>query len=335
MKLVLLGSNLPESQYLNLCQKISSNEIERVDGKDREETKKVLADADMIVSFGFKLNSSNFDILDSATKLKIFQFPWVGVDDTDFDYAKKRGIAVCNSRWNSTIVAEFTLALLLSSAKLIVSSDATLRQGSWEARGWPSKRVQGSNILMLGGGDIPREIARFLEPFRTNITVVKRSLSSREPINNTKEITWDQYEEAASQSDFIICVLPLTPETKGILDAKKFSAMKKGSVFINVGRGAVVHEEALYNALKSGHLGGAAIDVWYNYNYGVSVKENKCNPGNFPFHELPNIVMSPHRACNMTDSLAAPNYWDTIVHNWNALKTGGTFRDVINFDRGY
>eukprot|EP00026_Physarum_polycephalum_P013108 Phypoly_transcript_13478.p1 GENE.Phypoly_transcript_13478~~Phypoly_transcript_13478.p1 ORF type:complete len:337 (+),score=46.95 Phypoly_transcript_13478:35-1045(+) len=336
MKLVVLGS-LPESQYEGLRLRVSNpSNVEWVDGKDRIKARKVVEDADMVISFGFKLNSSNFDIWDSASKLRVVQFPWVGVDDTDFEYAKKRQITICNSRWNTAIVAEFTLSLLLSAAKLIVSSDATLRKGSWESRGWASKPVRNSNILLLGSGEIPREIVRLLQPFEANITTVRKNPNSgKEPIKGVREISWDQFEEVAAEIDFVICVLPLTPETNGIVDAKKFAAMKKGTIFVNVGRGAVVHEEALYNALKSGHLGGAAIDVWYNYNYALPISENKSNPGNFPFHELPNVVLSPHRACTLADSLSAPNFWSTPLRNWEALQSGLALHEVINYEKGY
>jgi len=158
-------------------------------------------------------------------------------------------------------------------------------------------------------------------------------------------VGWDLYDDVASQADFVVCSLPLTSQTRGILDRKRFSAMKKGARFINVGRGDTVVEGDLYEALASGHLGGASLDVWFKYNWN---DENPPPyfPSNYPFHELPQVLMSPHRAANYGDAelIGGAVYWETPIYNINAVAhniapEGSAspipLRSVVELDKGY
>jgi len=147
-------------------------------------------------------------------------------------------------------------------------------------------------------------------------------------------ITWDEYEKEAGDADFIINILPSTLDTKRILDDKKIRQMKKGSHFMNVGRGDTVEEEALYNALKDeNHLGGACLDVWWNYNWAGEHKE-PFYPSKMPYHELPNVTLSPHRTHTLSD-LQVSEFWAQVTPNINAIEKGLTLQNHIDYNRGY
>lgn len=266
--------------------------------------------------------------LNQANQLKLVQIPWIGVDRMDFAYFQKREIAVCNSKWNPVIVAEYALSLLLAGAKNLVNVDQSFRTGTWKTRASGSKQLQNSNVLLIGFGDIGQSLARYLQPFNCNITALKRNPHHSDLVHQV--ISWDQYAEYAATTDFIVMSLPLTKETAGIMNETRLRQLKKDVVLVNVGRGKTIVEEDLFNVIQEGHI-FAALDVWYNYN--TKRDPEPFYPSIFPFHELPNVIMSPHRASALVDG--RKNFWDDVLFNIQAVETGTPLKNKISLEHGY
>lgn len=328
MKIALLLKFKDEDVEM-LKASLPNHEIIYVDPKDPVDVKTNMSDVQVVV--GPNLTQ---ELLENAPQLQLVQVPWVGVDRVPLKLLEGRNIQVCNAKWNDWVVAEYAVALLLATAKRLVEVDQSFRKGSWESRWWVSRKIRGSTILLVGFGSIGRELAQMLAPFKAEIFVLKRDptkVSDAELGMVKKVVGWDDYPSVAPKVDFMICTLPLTAETTGLIDKHKLKLLKPGCIVVNVGRGKTVDEEAFYIALRDGHLGGAGIDVWYEYKR--SGDEEPFYPSNFPFHELHNVVMSPHRAATFQDN--PDEVWDDTIYNIKALGKREPLRNVVSLQHGY
>jgi phosphoglycerate dehydrogenase-like enzyme len=247
-----------------------------------------VAEADIIL--GAHLSE---ELLRNAKNLKAAACPVAGVNHLPLQLLAEKGVSLANAHANARYVAERTLALTLGFFGKLVPYHEDLRNEKWHGfavgesvlESWES--LVGMRVAILGAGAIGGWIARLFSIFDCTIVGYRRSDVAPEPPYNemTTNIT-----EAVTAADVVICVLPLTDETRGVLDKRVFDAME-GALFVNVGRGAVADEKALYHALESGTLRGAAIDTWYNY---PGTGEKSGAPANHPIHKLPNVLLSPH-----------------------------------------
>lgn len=278
-------------------------------------------------------------ILSKARKLKLIQIPWTGVDNLDFALLRKYNIPTCNSHSNAQIVAEHAVALLLSLAKKIPYHDRLLREGIWNRPGSNntneispfSFKIHGQNVGIVGYGSIGKKIKNMLSVFNCSFLIV-----DNDPNYDHDDKAIKQYEapqnlrSVLARSDIVFVAVPLTENTKNLFSKEEFEVMKKQSLFINISRGEVIHEEALYNALKEQKIAGAAIDTWYNY---PNPKNPVCFPSkSYPFHELNNLVISPHRAGFISGDL--PHLHDAI-ENINSLAEGNVLKNIISIDNKY
>ncbi len=234
-----------------------------------------------------------------AKNLKIIQAFGAGIDKIDKDAVLKRGdVIVCNNHENAPEVAEYAIMLLLAVAKRIILSDREMRKGDW-AHGWggpsPSIEIRGKYVLLIGLGNIGREVAKRLRCFDVKITAVTRTGSSSHSHLVDRLVSIDDIEPSVKRADFVILALPLTNNSEALVDEEFLSWMKSSSLLINISRGPIVVESALYDALEKKQIAGAAIDVWWKYpkKWGGS---GKIPSEEYPFHELDNVVISPHRA---------------------------------------
>ena len=141
-----------------------------------------------------------------------------------------------------------------------------------------------------------------------------------------------QLDEFLRAIDILIVSLPLTPKTEGLIGERELELLGPDGLFLNVGRGAVVDEESLYNALKDRVIAGAALDVWYNYT-PISDEGGRTSPYNCPFHELDNVVLSPHRAASPFRDLKR---WDEVIENISRFAEARTdFLNVVDVKAGY
>jgi phosphoglycerate dehydrogenase-like enzyme len=254
-----------------------------------EADRRAYSAADVIVSFTFNR------ALPRPEGLMLLQVPGAGFDAVDFE-ALPAATVVCNAFGHEQAIAEYAMAALLLHQIPFVAADARLRQGDWAYRGGSSESLHAEladqTIGLLGFGHIGRALAIRAKAFEMRVHVANRS-----PVPTSAEVdrgfSLTQLTAFWGSATFFVVSLPLTPETTGIVGADAFAAMPRDAVVVNVGRGAVIEERALYNALKDRRIAGAVIDTWYNY---PSATEPSAFPSALPFHELPNVVMTPHMA---------------------------------------
>lgn len=235
--------------------------------------------------------------LDDSPSLRAVIVPYAGVSlEMQTLLQQYPDVSLHNLHYNDVATAEFALALMFATAKFVVPLDRLLRQGDWRQRytGAPSLLLSGRRVLILGYGAIGRQIAPVCQALGMKVRGVRRRTPPAPVEDDVEVFAVEQLPALLPETDVLICVLPQTPETVGLVGAAELAVLPDGAIVINVGRGPVIDEEALYNALHSSHLAGAGIDVWYTYPHGEEERGHTL-PSRFPFHELDNVVMSPHR----------------------------------------
>ena len=279
---------------------------------ERENIKKYLKVVEVVIGGSFSKED-----LEKAKKLKLIQIPFAGVDKLDFSlYKNYPNIFICNIHANKNAVAEHAFALILALAKNIVFNDRDLRLGRWHGFSVkePTVQLQGKSLGIVGLGSIGWEIAKIGHALGMKVFALKRKIEEKDlKKKNILEFLGEKedLEKVINESDFIVVVVPLTKETSGLIGKKELMLMK-GKYLINIARGAVIDEEALFKSLKEHHLAGAAIDTWYQY---PSLEQKEVLPSKYDFDKLENVVMSPHTA-GYTDRALEENIksvFDNIV----------------------
>ena len=240
--------------------------------------------ADAIIVRTTKLTAA---AIDSAPKLKIVSRHGVGYDNVDMAALDRRGIPLTLvGNVNALSVAEHTLFMMLTLAKRGIAYDRATRNGDWKLRDtFGATELAGKTLLLLGFGRIGREVARRAQPF--GMTVLSYDPYVRDAAMFAARVQpVAKLAEAIPQADFISVHLPMTAETKAIISAREFAAMKKTAIVISTARGGLVDEAALAEALKSGQIRAAGLDVF--------VEEPP--PPNDPLLKLDNLLLSPHIA---------------------------------------
>ena len=223
------------------------------------------------------------DMIDAAKNLKAIGRAGVGLDNVDVEYAKSKGIKVINTPGATSIsVAELTIGLILAVMRKIAYADREMRRGAWPKKKCKGIEMYGKTLGIIGIGRIGREVAKRAKAFGMRIVYY----DVYRPDENTEKELGLEYRDLdtlISEADVITLHVPLVPETKHLINAERISKMKDGAIIINAARGGIVDEDALYDALKSGKLYGAALDVYEN----EPLKESK-------LFELDNVVLTPH-----------------------------------------
>ena len=254
-------------------------------------------------------------LVEASGALRMLVIPWSGIPKRTRNLMREfPAVAVHNLHHNADQVAEMALALLLAAAKRVVPLDAALRRGDWSARyddESPVVLLRGRRALVLGYGALGRFTAELLAGIGMRVTAVRRSGNDGEGSGDTALKPVSDLPELLPTADAVLVCLPATEETVGMIGARELAALPERAILVNVGRGPVVDEKALYEALRSGTLHAAGIDVWYNYPKDEPGRADT-QPSDFPFHELDNVVMSPHRA-------GAPNTPETETMRMKAL----------------
>jgi len=228
-------------------------------------------------------------------RLRLVQCLLAGVDHLPWAEIPS-GVVVChNAGAQSDVVAEHAFALLLAAVRRVVEHDAAMRRGGFpqDERG---RRLRGATLGILGYGHIGREVARLGRAFGMRVVAVNRSGRGDASVDEIHDA--GDLEPVAAASDFLVCCLPLTKATRGLVGRGVLGAMKPDAVLVNVSRGKVVDEDALYEHLKAHPRFSAALDVWWRYPQAEGER-----PFTRPFHELSNVVMTPHVAYGVPGNL--------------------------------
>ena len=250
-----------------------------------------LADADaLVVRSAVQADDA---LMEQAPKLRVIGRAGVGVDNIDADAATRRGIVVMNTPGaNAVAVAELTIGLMLALARKVPAANAGMHAGRWEKKILQGAELRGKTLGILGLGRIGLEVAKRAKGFGLEILGSDPFVSAavaRE--NGIKLVTLD---ELIAGSNYITLHVGLTPQTTGVINAKTLAAMKKGVRIINCARGELIDDAALVEALKSGQVAGAALDVF-------AVEPAK----NTPYAELDNVILTPHIAGSTAEAQEA------------------------------
>ncbi|PTE69144.1 D-glycerate dehydrogenase [Staphylococcus devriesei] len=224
--------------------------------------------------------------IEHAKNVKIIANMAVGYDNIDVALANQNGIVITNTPNVLTeTTAELGFTLMLTVARRIIEAQQYVQNGQWKSWGpylLSGKDVHGSTVGIYGMGEIGRSFARRLQGFNT--TILYHNRSRHEDAERQLNAQYVSFEELLERSDFVICTAPLTPETVNKFDEKAFSKMKNDAIFINIGRGAIVDEEALVNALNNNEIGGCGLDV---------LREEPIRLDH-PLLKMQNVVILPH-----------------------------------------
>jgi phosphoglycerate dehydrogenase-like enzyme len=274
--------------------------------------------------------------MEASPELETLVIPYAGLPagtrELLFEYPH---IKVYNLHHNAAPTAELAFALLLSAAKFIVPFDRIFRQHDWTPRYQPnpSLLLEGKRVLILGFGHIGQRVGRYCQALGMEVLAIRRRPDLTLPPGEQAQVyPPDALDEVLLRSDIMIITLPLTSETDELIGAEQLSRMKPGGLLVNVGRGRIIDQGALYQALKDGTLGAAGLDVWYNYPQELEERQNT-PPADFPFHELNNVVMSPHRggASQETESLRMQH----LAYLLNALIEDESAVNPVDVSAGY
>lgn len=232
--------------------------------------------------------SDNIDrtLIESLPNLKVISNFAVGYNNIDIEAAKDRSIVVTNTPGVLTeTTADLAFALLLATARRITEVEQEIRSGNWDS--WSPMQYTGMDVFgatlgIVGMGRIGEAVARRAKGFDMNVLYHNRS--RKLDAEETYGFTYAELDELLKQSDFVILLTPLTPETKGLIGERELNMMKETAAIINVARGGIVDEQALYEALASKKIWAAGLDVF----------EQEPVPGDHPLLTLPNVTVSPH-----------------------------------------
>ncbi|MFT7589087.1 MAG: phosphoglycerate dehydrogenase-like enzyme, partial [Limisphaerales bacterium] len=223
-------------------------------------------------------------LLSKLSKLKVFINPGAGINRLTIDLdGRIPPFPIVNSHDNTVLTAQHAVSLLLAVSSQVVVHHELMRSGAWRSRDPEgiSTPLIGSNIGILGYGSVGSRIHELLNPFNANFHLLKTKWDI--PPTDATSYTTSELNKFLKAIDQLIITLPLTPETVNLIGLEEIKLLGKNGVLINVGRGEIINEEALYIALKEKYIKGAGIDVWYNYKPKEDQEGNKF-PYSFPFN---------------------------------------------------
>jgi phosphoglycerate dehydrogenase-like enzyme len=280
-----------------------------------------LAQADAVVASAFSESMAAV-----APRLKLLHAPGAGVDGFCLK-ALGPQTTVANAYFHGPAIGEYVMMTVLALSRDLLKMDAHFRRGTWYGS-WiwgtaPPAEIQGKTLGLVGYGHIGKEVADRARAFGMKVWVV----SAHPPAQRPRNI--DFYEGPSSlhkllkAADYVVLACPLNDVTRGLMGKREFSSMKRTACLVNVARGPVIQEEALYQALSTRRIQGAAIDVWYQY----PTEERPFAPSRLPFNELDNIIMTPHVSGWMRGT--QENRFQLIAENINRLAAGQQLVNVI------
>ncbi len=284
-------------------------------GKDKEKLAEIIGGFDgLAVRSATKVTSK---ILDRAKKLKVVGRAGIGVDNVDIPAATAKGIIVMNTPFgNSITTAEHAITLMLSLARQIPQADASTQAGKWEKNRFMGVEITGKTLGIIGCGNIGAIVADRALGLRMKVIAYDPFLSPERAVDLGVEKV--DLEELLRRADFITLHAPLTEKTKNILDAKALAKTRKGVRIINCARGGLVDETALAAALDSGHVAGAAFDVFTT----EPATEN-------PLFGHPNVICTPHLGASTNE--AQENVALQVAEQMSDYLLRGAISNAVNF----
>jgi D-3-phosphoglycerate dehydrogenase len=315
LPVVLIADKLAQSTVAALGDQV---EVRWVDGPDREKLLAAVREADALLVRS--ATTVDAEVLAAAPKLKIVARAGVGLDNVDVDAATERGVLVVNAPTsNIHSAAEHALALLLAASRQIPAADATLREHTWKRSKFSGTEIFGKTVGIVGLGRIGQLVAARIEAFGTHVIAYDPYVSPARAAQLGIELL--PLDELLARADFISVHLPKTPETAGLLDKQALAKTKPGVIIVNAARGGLVNEAALAEAVSSGHVRAAGLDVY---------SSEPCTDS--PLFELPQVVVTPHLGASTEE---AQDRAGTDVAESVRLALAGEFvPDAVNVGGG-
>lgn len=277
LPVVLIADKLAESTVAALGDQV---EVRWVDGPDRPKLLAAVVDADALLVRS--ATTVDAEVIAAAPKLKIVARAGVGLDNVDVDAATAAGVLVVNAPTsNIHSAAEHALALMLSAARQIPAADATLREHTWKRSKFSGTEIFGKTVGVVGLGRIGQLVAARLAAFGAHIVAYDPYVSAARAAQLGIELL--TLDELLGRADFISVHLPKTKETAGLIGKENLAKTKPGVIIVNAARGGLIDEQALADAITSGHVRGAGLDVF---------STEPCTDS--PLFELPQVVVTPH-----------------------------------------
>lgn len=286
--------------------------VDTKSGRKADELARDLANADaLIVRSATQVTAQ---LIAAAPKLRVIARAGTGVDNVDVPAATGRGILVMNAAGaNSISVAELALALMLAMARAIPAADASMKQGVWDKKRFMGTELRGKVLGLVGFGRIGREVAARARAFGMEAIAYDPFIASR-----AADVPLVDLNELLGRADFISLHVPALPETRHMINAASLARMKKGVRIVNTARGELIDDAALVEAITSGHVAGAALDVF-----------DPEPPTDNRLTSLPQVIATPHIAASTTEG-------QELVGNETALQVrdylkDGIIRNAVNF----
>lgn len=314
MKRVLVSDSMA-AEVVEILNNAPGIKVEVKTNLKPEELKNIIKDFDaLIVRSATKVTA---EIIEAAAKLSVIGRAGAGVDNIDIAAASKRGIVVMNTPGGNTVTtAEHAIAMMLALARRIPQATASMKAGKWEKSKFMGNEYCNKTLGIVGLGRVGAVVADRAKGLKMNVLAHDPFISP--DLAAQMGVTLVTLEEIYKQSDFITIHSPLSKETKNLIDVKSFAKMKKGVFLIHCARGGIVNEKALYDALVSGKVAGAAIDVF---------EEEPTKNMDLVKHD--NVICTPHLGAS-TDE-AQTNVAIAIAHQVAAYFATGEIKGAVNF----
>ena len=257
--------------------------------EDRAALQERIAESDaLVVRSRTKVTA---DLLERSERLKLVARAGIGVDNIDVDAATARGVLVINAPLGNVLsTAEHTIALIFALARRVVAADRAVRDGVWKS-GYEGMQIAGKELGVVGAGKVGRTVARLASAVGMRVRAYDPYLPDKAFADLGLQRA--ELDDLLRTSDVITLHVPLSAETRYLLDDARIGSMKPGACVVNCARGGLVHEEALARALENGHLSGAALDVF----------EEEPLTGS-PLLSAPNVILTPHVAASTREAQA-------------------------------
>lgn len=262
-----------------------------------------------IMSPDFILTPGNFGALMAAPKLKILLQPWVGTDWLNPGFLPE-GLIYCNAGGHAPSMAEYVMAAVLEHATELRNQHADMLVGNWRRAGRnaaPEARhgyVTGKTLGLIGYGDIAEAVAKRAAAFDMRLAAIARRKRDVTPDGLDWIGTQQDLPRLLAESDYLVLTCDLNEATQGMIDTAAFELMKPNAYLVNVARGEVIDEAALFNALQDRRIAGAALDTWYRYPTNIANAEpdpDRSGPyqgSRFDFLSLDNVLLTPHSSAH-------------------------------------
>ncbi len=313
MKRVLVSDNL-SARGIEILRSAEGVEVDVKTGLKPEELKSVIGEYDaLVIRSGTKVTA---DVLEHATKLKVIGRAGIGVDNVDVPEATKRGIVVMNTPGgNAVTTAEHALALIMSLVRNIPQATMSMKQGKWEKKKFQGHELCGKTLGVVGLGNIGSIVADRAQGLKMKVVAYDPYISEERAASLGVELV--DLDELYRRSDIITIHVPLLDETRNLINADAIAKMKDGVYIVCAARGGIVDEDALLQALESGKVAGAALDVF---------REEP--PGLTPLVAHERVVCTPHLGASTVEAQEAVAI--QVAEQIVDYLTRGTIRNAVN-----